>query len=122
MVAIIDEGQGHLPKWLENLRKEKGDQYKKIMSMISIGEELKTKLGKLRTPYAMRELSEIHRRYADILSDKAPEKSISTSSTSTASSSSSIPQLDRPNSSQDPADSVLSFLSNIEETKGGTAK
>ena len=111
VVSIIEEGQGHLPTWLGVLKNERGDQYKKIMSMISIGEELKTKLGKLRTPYAMNELHEIHKRYVDILDTKSADLKTS---------SSSIPLLDHSTSSNDPVEKVLNFLSNIEETKGGT--
>jgi hypothetical protein len=116
VIAIIDEGQGHLPKWLETLKKDKGDQFKKIISMISFGEELKTKLGKLRTPYAMRELNEIRKRYINILDKKGNETGELTSS---AAFTSSIPLLDLADGFQNPVDKVLSFLSNIEETKGG---
>lgn len=114
VIDVIDEGQGKLPKWLASLRKDRGDLYKKIMSMISIGEELKTKLGKLRMPNAMQELNDIHLRYVDLLRDK-DSKGSSTATTS----SSSIPMYDHADQTLHPIEKVLNFLSNIEETTGG---
>jgi hypothetical protein len=122
VISVIDEGQEKLPNWLTILRKEKGDMYKKIMSMISIGEELKTKLGKLRTPNAMQQLHDIHLRYVDLLASKEDKEGTSAAvsvSSASSSSSSSIPLFDHSDTSRDPTEKVLNFLSNIKETTGG---
>ena len=119
VIAIIDEGQGNLPKWLSSLRKERGDLYKKIMSMITIGEDLKTKLGKLRTPNAMQDLKDIHLRYVDLLSNNDTQESSVATTAAPSSSSSSIPLYDYADQTREPIDKVLNFLSTIEETTGG---
>jgi hypothetical protein len=118
VITLIDEGQGHFPKWLSSLKTEKGDMFKKVVAMISLGEELKTKLGKFRTPNAMQELNEIHLRYVSLFGDKASTSSSTSSSSSVSTSTSLIPLFDHADST-DPIEKVLAFLSTIEETTGG---
>ena len=119
VISVVDEGKEKLPKWLSSLKKEKGDSYKKILSMTSIGTELKNKLGKLRTPNAVQDLNDIHHRYAKLLT--AINKSDLDDSLASApcSTSSSIPIYDHGDNNSEPTEKVLNFLSNIEDMSGG---